>query len=344
MNSRAVVLSAFAFLSLCLCLGCARDPLRPYPGEPTPPFRPSVDDSPAWSPDGRSIAYHRRFASADGPPGLYIIGAEGGTPHFLALGDFGSPTYLRFSPDSRSLSCVQGIQLLVVDVQTGSSFQPLYTNRGVAQPDWSPGGRSIAYRRLISSGDDPPESLGLHILDLVTGLDRPVLHGGQAIFGSYPVWSHDGQHIAIGEGVSGGPYHISLLSVDGVTLRPLVDAAAGYGLGLLRRYTFRALGVDGLVFGGVTSSGTGPSFMNWDGSGLQQMPPTYHDFDAYSPDGSYAVGPRFSPHDSLEVLFIFKTDDVTGTTYRQLTSYRPPQEAPTAALSPWRSLGFQRSW
>ena len=99
-----------------------------------------------------------------------------------------------------------------------------------------------------------------------------------------------------------------------------------------------------LVFGGVTSSGTGPSFMNWDGSGLQQMPPTYHDFDAYSPDGSYAVGPRFSPHDSLEVLFIFKTDDVTGTTYRQLTSYRPPQEAPTAALSPWRSLGFQRSW
>jgi hypothetical protein len=231
------------------------------------------------------------------------------------------------------------MQLLVVDLQTGTSIEPLYTDHGVTQPDWSPDCHFIVYSRLISSADDPPESLGLHVLDLVTGADHPMVHQGSIQFGRYPVWSKDGRNIAIAEGASGGPYHISLLSVDGSSLRPLVDAADGYLLGLLRRYSRRGIGLDGLVFGGVTSAGPGPFFINWDGSGLRHMPPTYHDYDAYSPDGVFGVGPRFDPHDSLEVLFVFQTDDITGATYRQLTSYSPPPMS--ATTSRMQQLGRQ---
>jgi hypothetical protein len=323
MGSRVLLV---VLCALGCSLGCARDPLRPYPGEPTPPFRPSVDDSPEWSHDGRLIAYHRRFASTDGPPGLYVIDAAGGVPRFLAGGGFWSPTYLRFSPDDRSIACELGQQLMLVNLQTGVSTQPLYTQNGATQPDWSPDGRSIVYSRLISSASDPPESLGLHMLDITTGADNPIFHQGAIQFGRYPVFSQDGQEIAIVEGVGGNQSRISLLRTDGSDLHALIESPFGYLLGGLRRHARLALGINGLAFGGFTSAGVGPFVMNWDGSGLSHLPPTYHDYDAYSPDGSMGVGPRYDPADSLVVLFVFRSNDITGATYRQLTSYAPPTQ------------------
>src|SRR5438093_8137993 len=123
-RTRAILLACFI---LCLGTACgARDPIRPYPGEPLPPFIPSVDNHPQWSHNGQWIAYQRRFPSSDGPPGLYLIRPAGGTPRFLARGNFWDPEYPRFSPDDRHLSCVVNLQLLVVDLQTGAVTQPMY--------------------------------------------------------------------------------------------------------------------------------------------------------------------------------------------------------------------------
>lgn len=324
--------------------GCAKDPVRPYPGEPTPEFRPSVDDSPEWSHDGRLIAFHRRFPSSYGPPGLYVVDAAGGTPRFLAGGDFFFPTYFRFSPDDRFIACEGGFQLLVVDLLTGQTTQPMYTANGVRQPDWDPTGRMIVYSRILAFPDDPLDSLGLHIFDTATGTDRPIYYQNVAQWGSHPAWSKDGSDIAVVQ-YSGTEFRILLLKPDGSDLRVLIEAAPGGTLNLLRRYARRDWGLDGLAFSRSSPSGAsqpgiaerigGSVFMNWDGSELGPLPANYSYSDAYSPDGSLGVGPRFDPADSNAVLFVFRSDDITSASYRQLTRYIPPNEQAATVHSRW---------
>ncbi len=316
--------SVLACALLALIGGCARDPIRPYPGEPTPPHLISVDDAPEWSHDGRTIAYRRRFVSTDGPAGLYIISADGGSPRWLLAGGIFSPDYFRFSPDDRYLACVDNTQLTIVDLASGAVSRPLYAENGVSEPDWSPDGRRIVYRRWISSGDLPPESLGVHILDLDSGLDAPVYYNNQVQFGGYPIWAKDG--IFLVTSLDGIHYQIRQLATDGSASRLILSGAGP--LGNLRRYVRTARGLDGMTVSGRTDLGTGSFYLNQDGTGLQRQPPTFYSFDAYSPDGALGVGPRLSQADSLTLLFVFDADDIAGTTHRQLTHYSPPSANP----------------
>lgn len=331
---RRTLFVPLAVVLVGMIAGCAKDPVRPYAGEPTPGFRPSVDDSPEWSHDGRLIAFHRRFPSSYGPPGLYVVDAAGGTPRFLAGGDFFFPTYFRFSPDDRFIACEGGFQLLVVDLLTGQTTQPMYTANGVRQPDWDPTGRMIVYSRFFAFPDDPLDSLGLHIFDTATGTDRPIYFQNSIQLGRYPAWTKDGADIAIVELVGGSDHsRISLVKADGSDLRVLIESPSGSYLNLLRRHVRRDRGLDGLAFSGNISSPAGYFFMDWEGSRLGRLPPNYSYSDAYSPDGSLGVGVRFDPADSNQVLFVFRSDDITGASYRQLTQYIPPNGAAATTLS-----------
>jgi Tol biopolymer transport system component len=288
---------------------------------------PSVDNWPVWSHDGRWIAYQRRFPSTDGPAGLYIINADGGTPRFLAQGGFWDPSYIRFSPDDRYLSCVRGFQLLIVDLLTGTTLEPMFTNHGIAAPDWSPDGTTIAYHRFASHVDDPPESLGVHFFDLRTGIDRTLIYQDTTKYGGFPVWSEDGQEIALSDRSEDWLHHrIVAVRVDGSGLRTLVATTHGLPLQNLRSFDRPARGMKGLVFGGTIDIGGGAFFVRWDGTGLTRMPRTYRSEYRYSPDGEWAVGSGFDASDSLAVLFVFRADDLTGASRRQLTRYVPPVE------------------
>lgn len=330
--SKPLVVS-LALVLVGLFAGCAKDPIRPYVGEPKPEFRPSVDDSPEWSHDGRLIAFHRRFYSSYGPPGLYVIDAAGGTPRFLAAGDFWFPRYFRFSPDDRFIACVRGIQLLVVDLLTGQATEPMYTHNGVTEPDWDPTGRLIVYSRYQAYPDDPLDSLGLCIFDTATGVDRPIYSQNAVQLGHYPVWSRDGAAIVF-INATGGNFRIFSLKPDGSDLRVLIDASPDGTLNLLRRYVRRDRGRDGLAFSrtwpsaasppGVTLREGGSFFMNWDGSDAGTLPRSYRYDVAYSPDGSWGVGGGYDTSDSNAVLFVFRSDDITRASYRQLTHYSPP--------------------
>lgn len=327
------LVASLALVLLGLIASCAKHPIRPYVGEPKPEFRPSVDDSPEWSHDGRLIAFHRRFHSSYGPPGLYVIDAAGGTPRFLAAGDFWFPRYFRFSPDDRYIATVRDIQLLVVDLLTGQVTQPMYTRNGVIEPDWDPTGRMIVYSRYQSYPDDPLDSLGLCIFDTATGVDRPIYHQNAIQLGHYPVWSRDGATIAFVR-YTGGDWRILSLKPDGSDLRVLIEAEPGGIVGNLRRYVRRDRGRDGLAFSwaipstvsppGVTLFTGGPRFMNWDGSDVGTLPRSYSYDIAYSPDGSWGVGGGYDTADSNVVLFVFRSDDITRASYRQLTHYSPP--------------------
>jgi hypothetical protein len=77
-----LVLGFWFVLAAVLLASCGRDLTSPTRPMPNPPFTPTIDDDQTWSPDGLSIAYHRKYPSADGPPGIYIIPSAGGTPRY----------------------------------------------------------------------------------------------------------------------------------------------------------------------------------------------------------------------------------------------------------------------
>lgn len=333
-------------LAVVLCPSCSpRDPVRPYPGEPAPPFRPAIDVYPVWSHNGAWIAYLRRFPSSDGPAGVYIIDAAGGIPRFLAPGGFSFPGHLRFSPDDRYISGQMGDQLVLIDLVTGAVWQPFYSEYGAADAGWSPDSRTIMYRRFWYPSSAPPESLGLRFHNLETGRDTAFYFEGSVVpNGASPLWSPDGREIAVTQG-SFDQRWITVFRADGTAARRIAESPPGLGLSGLRLYTRRSQGVDGIAFAGaVAGFGSGFFVINWDGSGLSRIPNDrlQGEFSWFSPDGEQVVLPSFDPTDTLTVLFVFDSDDVTGATARQLTRYLPPPGQQTSLKAPPVALQERR--
>jgi TolB protein len=117
-------------------------------------FKAGDDKDPAWSPDGSMIAYTSYFRE-DGNGQLMLMNADGSKARMLSTRGFNeyAPTW---SPDGNYLMYVLYLQDLKIlylrdsynnydkDVQFD-----LFTNSGrqgmVAEPDWSPDGKMIAY-------------------------------------------------------------------------------------------------------------------------------------------------------------------------------------------------------
>jgi tricorn protease len=111
---------------------------------------------PAWSPDGRSIAY---FSDASGEYQLYIKAQDGkGEPKIFSLKGAGFYAYLKWSPDSKKINFVDNSRsLYVLDIASGAMTKidadELYTPgefRDISG-NWSADSKWIAYTRITST-------------------------------------------------------------------------------------------------------------------------------------------------------------------------------------------------
>ena len=183
--------------------------------------------SPAWSPDGRTIAF---FSSRSGSKQVWLINAEGSEAHPLTNHD-GFIDRFRWAPDGSLIAFLarrrevvdlrfftrqwqEGRPTIVdennlptnrlwlVDVKTGDE-RPLtedtYSAGGYEQwfPDtfsWSPDSKRIAFSKR------PDAKAGSHLLGEIAVID--VAHGKVEVLtdrpgmDGYPLWSPDGRSIA----------------------------------------------------------------------------------------------------------------------------------------------------
>lgn len=172
---------------------------------------------PAWSPDGRRLAYSQ---VVDGQDMIYIL--DEGKPDSVPLTTGFSPVW---APDGQRLAFADrtenNVELFLIELN-GTDRQRLTHNPADdLAPSWSPDGRRIVFER---NGQ-------LLMLDLSNGQETAI-HSGASI-DSTPAWSPDGQWVAFASRLQDSNRNgqldyndnsqIVLMTVDGQTLVPLTD-------------------------------------------------------------------------------------------------------------------------
>ena len=296
------------------------------------PLRAVVDESPAWSPDGRLIAFHRRFPSSYGPPGLYVVPRHGGKPRFLLPGGFFFPREVSFSPDGERLVCNDGNQLAFVDLRTGAISRPLYTDNGATYPDWSPDGGSVVYGRIFLRRFPPElaDSAGLHLLDVASGIDRPLRYGDDVLPSGSAQWIRNGAALALIH-ADFGNLILSVATLDGLQFSPLYSVPIPKLLWNLQhvgpaRSRARALTTESIVMLVIGRTIEKTLQVTIDPFTVSERP-LLGLWDALSPTGDEVAAVRPDPSDSLGVLYVEKLDAPPvplQARVTQLTRFDPP--------------------
>ena len=181
---------------------------------------------PAWSPDGRQIAYvSRRGVDADRHLNfdVYLVEPRAGSGERRLTSFVGADldpywgARPAWSPDGKRIAYLQGgedkwiyyspWQLAIVDVATGHSQLPAPIDRCFFKPTWSPDGRSVL--TLIEHS----RVTHLSRVDAKTGKVTPLTSGRR--FDSDVVVARDGRIVVLG-GDDWHPYELSAVERGGL--------------------------------------------------------------------------------------------------------------------------------
>jgi Tol biopolymer transport system component len=222
-------------------------PPRGAPG----PFR--VDQTPAWSPDGRYIAYHHDAGWTEDSTdvsGLYILDLETDATRLVVEGSawspdwrpdgariafttgnvytvrpdgsdlqqvtgFGASFFPRWSPDGRTLTFSRSGTQEEVGIWFGHLADSTFTKFGfgAAPADWSPGGDRVVY-----------DKTQIFVAD-TSRVDSTQLTSNDAVDNRYQAWSPDGQWIAWSPLDETG-FELWVMRADGTEQQKLADGGS----------------------------------------------------------------------------------------------------------------------
>jgi len=163
---------------------------------------PSANDrSPAWSPDGKSIAW---FSDRSGEYRLVVGSQDGkGAPREIAIKGAGFYDEPRWSPDSRMISFADNARSVwVADVQSGEatkvSADVLYGPVRVLDHSWSPDSQWLAYTR-----NTPTYMNRIWLYSVAERKSYPVTDGYTD--SSQPVFDPNGKYLYFFASTDAGP-------------------------------------------------------------------------------------------------------------------------------------------
>ncbi|MGZ5443951.1 MAG: S41 family peptidase [Thermoanaerobaculia bacterium] len=161
------------------------------------------DRFPAWSPDGKSIAW---FSDESGEYQLFLQPQDGkGTPRKINLGGAGFYADPKWSPDSTKIAFTDNSRTLyVLDVAGGSvtkiSSQPLYSPGDYDEKNhaWSPDSKWLAYVRLT-----PTYMRQIHLWSVDSKQSHPLTDGLSDA--ASPVFDPNGKYLYFLASTNAGP-------------------------------------------------------------------------------------------------------------------------------------------
>ncbi|HEY8462248.1 MAG TPA: PDZ domain-containing protein, partial [Blastocatellia bacterium] len=172
-----------------------------------------MERSPAWSPDGKWIAY---FSDESGEYALHLRDQKGaGEVKKIAL----PPTFyysLTWSPDSKKIALNdKKLQLWYLEIDKGEPVKvdsnPIGLNNDVMAPAWSPDSRWIAYAKQL-----PNLLRAVFIYSLETGKTHQITDGMSDA--RYPAFDKSGKYLYFTASTDIGP-GISFADLSGVGYR-----------------------------------------------------------------------------------------------------------------------------
>src|SRR5262245_2278484 len=178
----------------------------------------TINMSPSWSPDGRSIHYS---SFKERNQTLYLFESFNGKEVKFTPREAGRYLGGKLSPDGQTLVATLesgGNSNLYLLDRSGNVIRRLTQDPGIeVSPSWSPDGKQIAF---VSDRSGGPQ---LYILELSSGKTRRLTYSGN--YNTSPDWSPNGDRIVY-TGRVGSRFAIFSIAVDGGEPRKLTSESA----------------------------------------------------------------------------------------------------------------------
>ncbi|WP_433972896.1 Tol-Pal system beta propeller repeat protein TolB [Tunturiibacter lichenicola] len=182
--------------------------------------------SPAWSPNGKDIAYS---SSRSGDPEIWISDANGNVSRRVTSfrGPDVSPV---FNPRTGSqiawISGRTGLPQLYIMDTDGSAVQRMTDGGYATSPSWSPNGQFLAFAWDRKYGPGAPGGQDIYVMEIATKRWIQLTHDGGRC--DFPSWSPDGRHIVYANSADGKDSHMKVWTMlaDGTQKRALTGAGA----------------------------------------------------------------------------------------------------------------------